>query len=140
VGNLAVEFMRRIIPGIGTRFTVEEMGAGLPENFRRYDRRRLVGLPTTDAQGLVDGMRAYFELGQGVPTFSVPRVVAERGERLCAVVTRAEYPTGAAIEILSIVQLTPDGKRVEINIDYDVDDEAEAVAELDRLQAELAEP
>ena len=134
-----MEFMRRNVPGIGTEYTVEEMGAALPEHFRRDDRRRLVGLPTTDAQGFVDGMRAYFELGQGTPTFSVPRVVAERGERLCAVVTRAEYPTGAAIEILCVIQVTPDGRRVEIDIDYDVEDEAEAVAEIDRLHAALGE-
>ena len=68
---MAAEFMRRNVPGIGTKYTVEEMGAALPANFRREDRRRLVGLPTTDAQGFVDGMRAYFELGQGMPTFSV---------------------------------------------------------------------
>lgn len=137
---MAVEFMRRNVPGIGTEYTVEEMGAALPENFRREDRRRLIGLHTTDAQGFVDGMRAYFELGHGTPTFSVPRVVAERGERLCAVVTRAEYPTGAVNEILSVIQLTRDGRRVEINIDFDLDDEAEAVAEVDRLHAALDEP
>ena len=59
---MAVEFMKRSVPGLGTKYTVEEMGAALPEHFRRDDRRRLVGLPTTDAQGFVDGMRAYFEL------------------------------------------------------------------------------
>jgi hypothetical protein len=137
---MAVEFMMRNVPGIGTKYTVEEMGAALPDNFRREDRRRLIGLHTTDAQGFVDGMRAYFELGHGTPAFSVPRVVAERGERLCAVVTRAEYPTGAAIEILSVIQVTRDGRRVEVNIDYDVDDEAEAVTELERLHDALGEP
>ena len=69
----------------------------------------------------------------------MPRVVAERGERLCAVVTRAEFPTGASMEILSVIQVTPDGRRVQINIDYDVEDEAEAVAELNRLHAALGE-
>jgi hypothetical protein len=70
---MAVEFMMRNVPGIGTKYTVEEMGAALPDNFRREDRRRLIGLHTTDAQGFVDGMRAYFELGHGTPAFSVPR-------------------------------------------------------------------
>ena len=140
MANAAVEFMKRTIPGIGTAYTVEEMGAALPENFRRYDRRRLVGLPSTDADGFVQGLRAYFELGQGQPEFSVPRVVAERGDRLCAVITRADYPTGTAIEILSVIQVTPDGRRLELNIDYDVEDEAAAVLALDRLHADLGEP
>jgi len=136
---MAVEFMRRNVPGIGTEYTVEEMGAALPENFRLEDRRRLIGLHTTDAQGFVDGMRANSELGHGTPTFSVQRVIAERGERQCTVVTRAEYPTGAVNEILSVIQVTREGRRLEINIDFDLDDEAEAVAEMDRLHSGLGE-
>lgn len=135
-GNEASRFLTEGVPTIGDR-PVEEMRDAVTDDFRREDRRRLVGLPDNGAEGFVDGIEALFELGRGTPTFSVVQIVATRGQRLALAHNRIEYPDGIAIELLSLVQLAADLGRMEIEIDFDVDDVEAALAELDRLHAAI---
>ncbi len=135
--NAASRFLTEGVPTIGA-LPVEAMWDAVADDFRRDDRRRLVGLPDDGAKGFVDGIQALFDVGSGTPSFSVVRIVATRGERLALAHNKIEYPDGVAIELLSLVRLTADLDRMDREVDFDVDDLEAALAELDRLDDEIA--
>lgn len=137
MGNAASEYMVRGVPQIGKQLPVEALWDGLTDDFRRDDRRRLIALPDHGAAGFVEGVRSFFELGLGEPTFGVVRVVEVRGQRLALTHVRIAYPGGEAIELLTLVQLADDLERMEIEVDFDLEDEAAALAELDLMHAAL---
>jgi hypothetical protein len=130
--------MERGVPAIGQQLPVDELWDGLAADYRRDDRRRLIALPDQGPTGFVEGIRSFFELGVGQPTFSVPRVLAIRGERLALTHVRIEYPGGESMEWLTLVQLAADLQRLEIEVDFDLEDEAAALAELDLMHAALS--
>lgn len=125
------------VPTLSAQPPVEALLNSLTDDFRRDDRRRLIGLPDQGPAGFVDGIRSFFELGFGQPTFSVVRVMAVRGERLALTHVRIEFPGGETMEWLTLVQLAADLERMEVEVDFDLEDNAAALAELDLMHAAL---
>lgn len=137
MGNAASEYMVRGVPQIGKELPIEALRSALTDDFRRDDRRRLIALPDHGPRGFLEGIESFFELGLGEPTFGVVRVVAVRGERLALTHVRIAYPGGEAIELLTLIQLANDLQRMEVEVDFDLEDEATALAELDLMDAAL---
>ena len=134
--NAAARYLLDAVPAIGTA-AADEVRRGVADHFRLDDRRRLVALPDEGPNGFVDGVQAFFELGLGQPSFSVVRIVATRGDRLALGHNRIEFPSGDAVDVLSLVQLTTDLTQMEVEVTFDVDDEAAAVTELDRMHRSI---
>lgn len=106
------------------------------DDYVREDRRRLVGVPSSDREDWFESIQAYWELSKGPPTFSVAEVVAVRGERLVLFLARVEYEQGPSTEMLIVYGLSVD-MRAQHSVMFDTDDVDAALAELDRLHAEI---
>ena len=109
-----------------------EYRARFADDFVREDRRRLVGVPSSNREEWFESIQAYWKLGKGPPTFSVAEVLAVRGERLALYLARVEYEQGPATEMLIVFALSGDMK-AQRSVMFDADDVGAALAELDRL-------
>lgn len=93
--------------------------------------------------GRIDGedFEAFFLSGWDVTPgrlrLSVGRVVAVLGDRLAAYVEVVEYCDVETIEVLVCICLDPGLRRLRRMVVFDVGDVDAAIAELDRLQAEI---
>ena len=106
------------------------------EGFLREDRRHFITVPTVGVEGLLESFRAYWDLGVGAPTFVVAEVHAVRGERLVLFRGRAEFAEGQATESLVLVMFSSEMK-VARTVLFDLDDLDSALAELERMHAEI---
>jgi hypothetical protein len=102
------------------------------DDFRRLDRRRLVGMPETDRDGFIAQLLAWFETGQGTPSFRTDEVIETSGDRLVLCRIGVSYPSGDTSEFLQIYCYDEQVERLQLVIAYDVDD-------LDAARAEFAE-
>ena len=108
------------------------------DGFVFEDRRAVVSHPDGDAAALAERFRLMSELGMGAPHVEVPEVVAVRGERLAAVRIAVVFEGGVArMDSIGVVRFDPTVTRLERIVQFDEDDVSAAVAELDRLHAEV---
>lgn len=106
-------------------------------DFVREDRRRLIGAPTVDTAGFVDQMQAWFEIGEGTPTFRPLEVVAVAGERLAAVRFSVAFASGYEVEMIHVALFDEEVLRQQRIVSFDVEERELAVRELGRLAAEV---
>ena len=128
--NRAVEVLRQ-----WNAIPVTDLGSWsgfLAEDFAHHDRRHGVSYPSSDRAQFLEQIRSLGDLGgnwgEGEP-------VAIRGERLVLWKTDVLHdgrPTGERFAVIRI----NDEDLVDLATVYDLDDEASALAELDRLDAE----
>jgi hypothetical protein len=124
--------LRRI--GDMTVDELDEFRGYFADDFVREDRRRVVTLPSLGLDDFLESVRAYWEIGGGVPIFSVAEVIDVRGEHLVLLRARVEFSDGTATEFLSVDEYD-EQMRTKRVISFDVDDVAGAHAELDRRRA-----
>lgn len=136
--NRASERLRDDSPKYGDiTFLRTQARALLADHFVREDRRSIVSLPETDADGWIAQVLALHDLGSGSPRIWVDEVVAVRGERLVLYRVCIEYPDALAHRMLAISQFDARIDLVERFVTFDPDDVDAAIHELDRLMAGL---
>ena len=109
------------------------------DDFVYVDRRKGVNFGEGDASHFVRVLQLFWEVG-GQPHFSIVEVIAVRGEWSAAVLERVVYGgRDMYLEFITVVDLDPVGDRWRRLVDFDLDDREAAIAELDRLHAEIAD-
>ena len=99
-----------------------------------YEDRRLGALfPIMDAEVTEEAVASFWDTGAGRPRFTVPEIVAVRGERLVAARLVVDYENGFVLTAIQMLQLDATLTQVQRAFDFDVDDLDAAIAELDRL-------
>ena len=110
----------------------------------REDRRAIVGAPTTRSlTEYVDHAMTWLDLSETPPAFSVEEVVAVRGDTCALIRCRVSFGE-AESEFLNAFLTTPEPQvdgfvrlEVVISVLFDLDDREAAIAELDRIYAEI---
>ena len=121
--------------GVATRPDPGWIRSGLSDDFSSEDRRRGPTFPNGDADTYARFVESSWEVGSGHPRFTLRETVAVRGQRFAACVLEIDYGNGMFSETLHVVGLDPARRLMQRTIEFDVDDIAGAVAELDRLQS-----
>ena len=75
------------------------------DGFVREDRRRFVTIPSANFNDFIESIQTYWELGAGAPTFSVPEIIAVRGERLVLFRSRVAFTNDTATVSLVVSAL-----------------------------------
>jgi hypothetical protein len=109
----------------------------LADDFRRLDRRRLVAMPETDRDGFIAQLLAWFETGQGAPSFHTAEIIDTSGERLMLCRIEVSFPSGQTSELLQIYRYDEAVERLELVIAHDVEDVDAARREFEELAAAL---
>jgi hypothetical protein len=136
--NLASERVREDSPKYGDiTFLRTQARNLLADSFVRDDRRSIVALPQTDADGWIEQVLTLHDLGSGSPQIQMEEVVAVRGERLALYRIGLDYPDGQDNHQLAITQFDAEVDLVERFITFDPDDVDAALDELNRLSADL---
>lgn len=114
-----------------------DAAASAAPTFRRIDRRRVGALPDLDFDGYIESLVALEEIVGCWVTTHIEEIVAVRGERL--VVARGRVKAGELGEIPYVLLGMIDEalERGELMCVYDPEDVHLALAEMDRLHAEL---
>ena len=98
--------------------------------------RPLFNFGRLNAQEFVSGFKAAWDVGSGRPQFSIEEVLAVRGQRLAVIVDRTDFGDDMRVDLIGINQLDRT-LRLQRVTSFDVDDSDAAIAELDRLHAEI---
>jgi len=106
--------------------------------FVRHDRRRVIAQPPADAAAYITSIVELERLTGAFPIYVMQEPVGARGQRLCAI--RLIGHLGAdEMSMIVVIQTDDTVGRLEQLIQYDPEDIDDALAELDRLYAELGE-
>jgi len=115
-----------------------DVAATITEDFSFEDHRSGgVNFGRLDASGWSKFMNSLWGLDSGQVHRSIIDVIAVRGERSAAVAVRIDYGSGNFNDFILCQRLDPSLSRVERIAHYDIDDADAALAELDRLHAEI---
>jgi hypothetical protein len=106
-----------------------------------YEDRRVgaFNFGRLNATEFMSAFKAAWEAGAGRPRFSVEQVVAVRGERLAVIVDRTDFGNDMQVELIGVNQLDRSLRRLQRVVTFDLDDVDAAIAELDRLHAQIDE-
>jgi hypothetical protein len=110
----------------------------LAPEFVRHDRRKVIAQPPADAAEYIASVVELERLTGEFPIYVMQEPVSVRGQRLCAV--RWIGRLGAdEMSMIIVIQADDTVGRLEQVILFDPEDSDDALAELDRLYAELGE-
>ena len=114
----------------------EMIRSSFTDDFVYEDRRRGAIFPIMSAELGAEAFASIWDTGAGRPRFTVPQILAVRGERLVAARLVVDYDIGFALEAIQMLQLDATVTRVQRAFDFDVDDVDTVIAELDRLHSQ----
>ena len=137
--NAASELAYRNMRLLNDRELMVRDGLSLcTEDFVRYDQRRMTAQPPADRQGWLDALVTWEELAGGRwPTFEITETLAVRGRRLAANRWTMGLGTVSEVEFIIVVRANEAVDQAEVFYFFDPEDADEALAELDRLHAEI---
>ena len=103
-----------------------------------FDDRRSGGanFGLIESSNWLEFVTSIWSVGTGHPHFTVPDVVAVRGQRCAAVIWAYDYGDGWADAQILCIRLNP-GRLIDRAVAFAVDDVVAAIAELDRWHAEI---
>lgn len=110
----------------------------LAPGFVRIDRRPMVAQPVSDADAFIDSVLDFRRLTGGPPRFAMHEVLGVRGKRLVAYRLIAHLGLDE-LRLIMVGQYDAPLERIELLIQFDWEHSNDALAELDRLHAELVE-
>ena len=113
--------------------------ATTPDGFVFEDRRSTINFGRVDASGWQEYLAASWNLGDEPPQRSISEVLAVRGQRCAAYGHVLDLRNGSVIESIYCLCLTPDLRGVQLVVQFDPVDVDAAIAELDRMHAEIAD-
>ncbi|MFW2336057.1 hypothetical protein [Ilumatobacter sp.] len=135
--NLATEVTRRSVGWLNDRdFVAREGETMVSPDFVRYDHRRVVAQPPAGPKDWVAGLFAWEEITGEWPTYELSEILAVRGDRTCACRWVMHFGDFEA-EYVVVNASDRAGERFATIRFYDPEDIDEAMAELDRLHAEI---
>jgi hypothetical protein len=139
LSNEASEFAHRSVELLNDREFMVRNGLSMcTEDFIRYDRRRMTAQPPADRQGWLDAMLTFEELSGGQwPTFELTDTLAVRGHRLVANRWTMGLGEAGQVEFVVVTRADEAVDKIELIYFFDPEDMDDALAELDRLHAEL---
>lgn len=136
--NAAADRFVRIVELLNDR---EFVTRGAPEvfatGFTRTDRRRLVGQPPTDSQGLLAAGLEIEQLVGDFPQVTVQELLAVCGDRLVAARLLNKLGNRGELHLVVVARFDPDVEKVQRLILFDPEDIELAIAELERLNSEI---
>lgn len=139
--NAAVEFMRdayaRLRDADGPP-APDEYRDGLSADFRYTGRnRRTVSFGEMTSSDWPEFIATFWDVGAGQPQFSDPQTIAVRGQSCAAITGRIGYGDDTSTDFLHCVRLDPTLQRLQRIVSFDLEDQDEAIPELDSLHAEI---
>jgi ketosteroid isomerase-like protein len=120
------------------REDLDEFLAMVAEDFVQRDRRKLVGSTTEVGKAEYAQIAAFFVHEAGLESRH-RKVLAVRGDHLVLTRIVDRYRDGSMREFLGVEHFTGDPVQTHRAVMFDLDDLDAALAELDRLEAELHE-
>ena len=136
--NPAVELMRSVMTELNG---LDDAPTDLPitDDFVFEDRRSSggAGFGRVDATDWISMIASTWDVSEGGPHYSIPEVLAVRGDRLAAIVVNVDYGNGNVAEHAHCLQLDPTLRLFQRQWDFDLSDVASAIAELDRAHVEI---
>lgn len=141
--NAAVEFIRRGHASMNAAESppnVGELSESVSSDFV-YDARNSLGVDFGPSDW-PEFLGSIWHVSAGRPKFSELQVLAVRGQRCAVITARIDYGEDAFSEYLHCIVLDPELQRLRRIVSFDSDrpdDRDAAIAELDRLHAEIDE-
>ena len=137
--NAASDINRRWAELLNDREFVVREGLSLATpDYVRVDRRRVTAQPTvTGAQAWLDGLFELEKLTGEWPRYECRKILVVRGERLCVAHWVLGLGQSAEMEFVLVGRMDVACERPEYACFFDPEDVDRAIAELDRLYAEL---
>jgi hypothetical protein len=137
--NAASDINRRWAGLLNDRDFVVRQGSTLATpDFVRYDKRRLTAQPTViGVEAWLDGLFELEKLTGNWPRYELRKILAVRGERLCASHWVLRFGESAEMEFVLVGRVDEACERPDLTCFFDPEDLDLAIAELDRLHAEL---
>lgn len=105
-------------------------------DYVREDRRAMISISSSGARETIENLLLWFEMGDGNPMFTI-EIVDVRGDRLVLARFSVGYRGGLSTEVLSVTQFDETVEKEQKAVRFDPDDLDAALAELDKLHAEL---
>jgi hypothetical protein len=104
-----------------------------------YDDRRTGGLNfgPLDRSSFVEAIKSNWDFGARRPIFSILEVVSVRGERSAAIMERVDFGNDMYVDFLGVFQLDCALQLQHRYVTFSPDARDEAIAELDRMHAEI---
>jgi hypothetical protein len=139
--NAAVEFIRRGHASMNAAEsppTDGEVSESVSSDFV-YDARNRLGV-NFGPSDWPEFLGSIWHVGAGRPKFSEPQAIAVRGQRCAAITARIDYGNDTYTEYLHCIVLDPGLQRLQRIVSFDpdsLDDRDAAIAELDRMHAEI---
>ena len=140
--NAAVEFIRRGHASMNAAESPStgEMSESVSSDFV-YEARNSLGVDFGPSDW-PEFLGSIWHVSAGRPKFSELQVLAVRGQRCAVITARIDYGDDAFSEYLHCIVLDAELQRLQRIVSFDSDrpdDRAAAIAELDRLHAEIDE-
>jgi hypothetical protein len=135
--NAASRFLHTVGAALTEGIPTEEaVRAGLTDDFAYQDRRRGMRWPEADAESYPAHLRTIWQTGaDGQPRFEA-ETLAVLGERFAAMKIQTDYGNGMVTESLHVFGLDATLRKLQLDLDFDLDDRDGAIAEMERLQSQ----
>jgi len=134
--NAAVEYLRKVFRFMN-EMERDELNPTLSNDFVLDDRRSGINYGLIDTSAYTETIRYTWDVGSGRPTWSIPEVIAVRGQRIAAITAVVDYGNDMRTDMISCLRLGPQLQQLQRAVVFDIDACDLAIAELDRMQAEI---
>lgn len=135
--NAAVEFMRSGVLFMNVMDPGGRLEGRFADDFVYEDHRSGINYGILDRDAVEEVVKMSWELGSGRPTWSIPEVIAVRGQRIAAMTMVNDFGNDMNLDMMVCVRLDPQLELRQRMVIYDVDARDAAIAEVDRMQAEI---
>jgi hypothetical protein len=139
--NAAVEFMRggyALLSAADGPPSATDLQESLSADFSYSGRNRVgVNFGEMTSSDWPAFIASFWEIAPGRLQWSEPLAIAVRGQR-CAVITASiGYGNDTFTDFIHCIRLDPTLQRLQRIVSFDVDDRDAAIAEVDRMYAEI---
>jgi hypothetical protein len=136
--NAALEWMRTTFDFVNKLDGKPAGKAPITGDFTYEDRRSGgINFGRLDASDMDAYSASAWDLTDGPLHQSIAEVIAVRGQRSVAFVEVVDYGEDTLVEVITCCRLDSDLRRIECLVILDVNDRDAAIAELDRMHAEI---
>jgi hypothetical protein len=136
--NEAIESIRRLFDWWNSLEAPPVLDpARLADDFVFEDRRSTINFGQVSKTEWPDYLAASWSLSNEPPQRSITEVLAVRGQRCAAFCHVLDLGGGSVVESIHCIRFAPDLRVTERNVQFDIGDRDAAIAELDRMHAEI---
>jgi len=132
--NTAVEWLRHTFASTAERPTGR---VRVTDDFYYEDRQSGVNFGRIDAAGFQEFVSSAWDVGTGRPRWTIRQVIAICGQLSALMTLRLDYGDDTVVDNIACFQLDASAQLMRRLIVFDMDDVDAALAELDRMHAEI---